>query len=81
MKKLNTIQFKAIRYCLGLRNSILTNVVVAEAGEDPLICKFDYLTSKYLLKPFSLDSHIGLDYFTYYTAYREKEIQKITSFF
>lgn len=61
MSSLDKIQFRAIRLCLGLRKTTPTNIILAEAGESPLCMRFKYLTSKYILKIFSLDSHPAID--------------------
>lgn len=58
---MNKIQFKAIRLCLGLRKTTPTNIILAEAGEGPLISRFYFLTAKYILKIFSLDTHPAVD--------------------
>lgn len=70
MKKLDLIQFRAIRLYLGLRNSTPTNVILAEAGEGPLETRFFFLTSRFLLKTFSQHTHPVLDklYFLRYHA-------------
>jgi len=61
MSKLNSIQFKALRFCLGLRRTTPTNVILAEAAEGPLTEKFKFLTTRYILKIFSLYSHTALN--------------------
>ncbi|KMQ85763.1 pol-like protein, partial [Lasius niger] len=53
--------FKAIRLCLGLRKTTPTNIILAEAGEGPLISRFYFLTAKYILKIFSLDTYPAVD--------------------
>lgn len=68
MKKLNLIQYRAIMLCLG--NTTPTNVILAEAGEGLLESRFFFLTSRFLLKTFSQNTHPVLDklYFLYYYA-------------
>ncbi|KMQ89246.1 pol-like protein [Lasius niger] len=61
MSQLNKIQYQAIRLCLGLRRTTPTNIILAEAAEPPLRIRFEYLTSKYTLKIFSLDTHPVID--------------------
>lgn len=61
MSKLNSIQFKALRFCLGLRRTTPTNVILAEAAEGPLTERFKFLTTRYILKIFSLYSHTALN--------------------
>lgn len=61
MRHLENIQLRAFRACLGLRKTIPTNIVLAEAGEGPLRFRFELLTSKYILKIFALDSHPLID--------------------
>ncbi|EFN68485.1 hypothetical protein EAG_06052, partial [Camponotus floridanus] len=57
MRNLENIQLRALCACLGLRKITPTNIVLAEAGEGPLRFRFEFLTSKYILKIFALDSH------------------------
>lgn len=61
MSKLNSIQYKALRICLGLRRTTPTNVILAEASEGPLTERFKLLTARYIFKIFSLYSHAALD--------------------
>jgi len=61
MKHLESIQFRALRACLGFRRTTPTNVILAEAGEGPLRFRFELLSSKYILKVFSLDTHPLID--------------------
>lgn len=60
MAELNKIQYKALRFCIGLRRTTPTNVILPEVAESHLK-RFKYLTSRYILKMFSLNSHIALD--------------------
>lgn len=61
MRHLENIQFRALCACLGLRKTTPTNIIFAEAGEGPLRLRFEFLTSKYILKIFTLDSHPLID--------------------
>ncbi|XP_025266733.1 uncharacterized protein LOC105255877 [Camponotus floridanus] len=61
LRHLESIQLRSLRACLGLRKTTPTNVVLAEAGEGPLRFRFEYLTSRYILKIFALDSHPLID--------------------
>lgn len=61
MYHLEKIQFRAIRLCLSLKRTTPTNVLLAEAGEGPLKFRLSFLSSKYILKIFSLDSHPLID--------------------
>ncbi|KAM0731572.1 putative RNA-directed DNA polymerase from transposon X-element [Formica fusca] len=55
--QLEKIQFRALRLCTGLRRTTPINVLLAESGESSLKHRFFYLTSRYILKIFSLDDH------------------------
>lgn len=57
MSSPDKIQFRTIGLCLGLKKNTSTNIILVEAGEDPLSMKCGYLTSKYVLKIFFLDTH------------------------
>lgn len=45
----------------AIRLSSLLLTVLANVGKRPLVCRLNILTSKYILKIFSLDSHLALD--------------------
>jgi hypothetical protein len=55
--KLRQIQFQAIRLALGLRRSIPTNILLAEAAEWPIHICFSYLTKRYLLRAAANATH------------------------
>ena len=61
---LNRIQYRAIRLCLGYRNSTPINVMLAEANELSLKSRFRCLAGKFITKVYSSSSHplIGLLY-------------------
>lgn len=61
MEKLEKIQRRALRLCIGLRQSTPSNVILAESGIDPLKHRFTYLGSKYILKSFSTDDNLVID--------------------
>lgn len=61
MRHYENIQFRALRACLDLRKTTPTNIILAEAGKGPLRFRFEFLTSKYILKIFALDSHPLID--------------------
>lgn len=81
MKKLDQIQLKVLRICLGLRKTIPNNVILAESGEGPLDCRFYFLTSRLLLKTFSLNSHPVLNKLFFLRYYARKFIPLIIFFF
>ncbi|XP_070152080.1 uncharacterized protein [Polyergus mexicanus] len=57
LHQLEKIQFRALRLCTGLRRTTPINVLLAESGESSLKYRFFYLTSRYILKIFSLHDH------------------------
>lgn len=61
MDSLESAQGRALRLCIGFRRSTPTNVVHAESGIGPVRHRFMFLTSKFLLKSFSLKDSILID--------------------
>ncbi|XP_034938092.1 uncharacterized protein [Chelonus insularis] len=57
MEKLNRVQYKAIRLAFGYRASTRVNVMLAEAQEPPLECRFRYLGRNYISRVFTSSSH------------------------
>ncbi|XP_071582342.1 uncharacterized protein [Temnothorax nylanderi] len=55
--RLEIIQNKAIRACLGYRISTPINTMFAEAKEPPLRLRLQHLASKYLIKSLSITNH------------------------
>lgn len=84
MSKLNSIQFKSLRLCLGLRRTTPTNVILAEAAEGPLIERFKLLTARYILKIFSLYSHTALNKLPelyWYTSRKKRKKTLVSPFY
>ncbi|EFN64451.1 hypothetical protein EAG_11587, partial [Camponotus floridanus] len=50
INKLEKIQRKAIKICLGLRSSTPSNVVLAESGIPPLKLRCNLLSERYILR-------------------------------
>lgn len=63
MDSLESAQGRALRLCIGFRRSTPTNVVYAESSTGPVRHRFMFLTSKFLLKSFSLKDSILIDKF------------------
>lgn len=57
MEKLEKIQRRSLKYCLGLRQFCPSNVVLAEACVSQLKNRFKFLVSKYILKAFVDESN------------------------
>lgn len=55
--KLMRLQYKALRFVLGLRNSTPTNVILAEAKEPPLNLRRDYICRNFLTRVLSCENH------------------------
>lgn len=56
LKKLDVIQFAALRTSLGLMRTTPTNILLDMAGEPPLCARRKYLSQKFILKTFSFTS-------------------------
>lgn len=61
MEKLEKVQRRALKFCIGLRQSTPCNVVLSETCISPLKTRFTFLTSKYILKALADTSHIVID--------------------
>ena len=57
LNRLNTIQYRAVRVCLGLMQSTPCASLLVEAGEIPLALRRDELISRYLMKLYANKSH------------------------
>jgi len=61
IEKLEKIQRHSLKYCLGLRQSIPSNVVLAESGVPSLKHRFEFLASKIIIKSLAFEDNILLD--------------------
>lgn len=58
LKKIDVLQLKSLRICLGYMRSTPTVSILAEAGELPLDLRRAYLSYKFILKRFSKDEDV-----------------------
>jgi len=61
IEKLEKIQRRSLKYCLGLRQSTPSNVVLGESGVPSLKHRFEFLASKIIIKSFAFEDNILLD--------------------
>jgi len=61
IEKLEKIQRRSLKYCLGLRQSTPSNVVLAESGVPSLKHIFEFLAFKIIIKSFAFEDNILLD--------------------
>ncbi|XP_026469998.1 uncharacterized protein LOC113373949 [Ctenocephalides felis] len=56
-RKLEKIQYKCLRLCIGAMISTPTNALLVECGEMPLHLRFQYLSDKFVLKKYQVQNN------------------------
>ncbi|XP_026471583.1 uncharacterized protein LOC113375849 [Ctenocephalides felis] len=56
-RKLEKIQYKCLRLCIGAMISTPTNALLVECGEMPLHSRFQYLSDKFVLKKYQVQNN------------------------
>ncbi|XP_070153690.1 uncharacterized protein [Polyergus mexicanus] len=58
---LERTQRRALRHCMGLRQTTPTNVIYAESGISPIKHRFTFLTSKFIFRSFALRDNLLIE--------------------